>query len=178
MTSRACAGCPTRGRSGSTGGTALVGVDGWADARHGQLEGSPVRLRDYQHVEDLARHDFEPAVEVARSLADRDAATLRGLLEEALAARPRVLVATHVPPFPEAARYGGEVTHPHFLPWVTCKATGDVLLEVAARHPEGRLTVLCGHMHHPAEVAIRDNLEVRCGAAEYGRPVVQAVLEL
>jgi len=33
---------------------ALIGVDGWADARHGDYARSPVRLRDYQHIEELA----------------------------------------------------------------------------------------------------------------------------
>lgn len=157
---------------------ALVGVDGWADARHGDVEGSPIRLRDYRHVDDLVHEDFEDALAAARSIADADASLLRALLDEALAAHARVIVATHVPPFPEAARYEGHITHPHWLPWVTCKAVGDVLLDAARRHPERAITVLCGHMHHPAHVHLADNLEVRCGAATYRAPVVQDVIEV
>ena len=157
---------------------ALVGVDGWADARHGDPLGSPVRLRDYQHVEDLVHEDRGAALDAARAIADADALTLRALLEDALKLRPHVFVATHIPPFAEAALFHGMMTTPHYLPWVTCKAVGDALLEAAERHPDRRITVLCGHMHHRAHVWMRPNLEVRTGAAEYGAPVIEDVIEL
>jgi predicted phosphohydrolase len=156
---------------------ALVGVDGWADARLGDRERSPVRLADYAHIADL-KGDFEAGVATARSIADEDAQQLGELLERALRLRPHVYVATHVPPFAEAARYHGVITSPAFLPWVTSQAIGDALLEAADRHPRRRLTVLCGHMHHPAHVWPRPNLEVRCGAAAYGAPTVGDVLVL
>ena len=156
---------------------ALVGVDGWADARLGEGEASALRLADYHHIADL-RGDFGRAVARARALADADAAQLRSLLERALGLRPHVLVATHLPPFAEAARYEDRVAKPAVLPWVTCKAVGDVLLEAAERHPARRLTVLAGHMHHPARVWMRPNLEVRTGAAAYGAPRIEDVLQL
>lgn len=157
---------------------ALVGVDGWADARLGDYQSSPVRMRDYTHIAELATGDIDTGVEAARAIADADARQLADLLERALAERPHVYVATHVPPFAESARYRGHVTTPDFLPWVTCKAVGDVLLEVAERHPNERITALCGHMHHSAHEQIRDNLVVRTGAAEYGAPALADVIEL
>lgn len=151
---------------------ALVGVDGWADARFGDFERSPVRLRDYSSIAELIHDDFRSAVAAARALADADARLLADLLEQALRARKHVYVATHVPPFAEAARYEGQITSPHFLPWVTCKAVGDVLLAAATRHPDRHISVLCGHMHHFAHERLRDNLEVRTGAAVYGAPAI------
>ena len=156
---------------------ALVGVDGWADARLGEGERSALRLADYHHIADL-RGDFGAALARARELADADAAQLRALLERALRLRPHVFVATHLPPFAEAARHQGRVAKPAVLPWVTSKAVGDVLLEAADRHAGRRLTVLAGHMHHPAHVWMRPNLEVRTGPAEYGAPRIGEVLVL
>jgi hypothetical protein len=158
--------------------TALVGVDGWADARLGDYASSPVRLRDYQAIAELISADIHQSVAVARRLADADAQLLADLLERALQARSHVYVATHLPPFAEAARYEGQITTPQFLPWVTCKAVGDVLLEAATRHPNKRITVLCGHMHHHAHERVRENLVVRTGAATYGAPAVSDVLVL
>lgn len=156
--------------------TALVGVDGWADARNGDVEGSPIRLRDYQHIADLVKDEFEDALDAVRALADADAAQLTALLEAAQPMAPTLLVATHVPPFVEAARFKGQVTHPHWLPWVTCRAVGDALLSFADAHPETQLEVLCGHQHHPADEHLRPNLRVRCGEAHYRRPALGAVL--
>ncbi|MFK7987480.1 MAG: metallophosphoesterase [Sandaracinaceae bacterium] len=158
--------------------TVLVGVDGWADARNGDVAGSPIRLRDYQHIGDLVRDDFSEALDVVRSLADHDATRLTELLHEARATAPTILVATHVPPFVEAARFKGQVTHPHWLPWVTCRAVGDALLAFADAHPETQLDVLCGHMHHPADERMRPNLRVRCGEAHYRRPALGALLHV
>jgi predicted phosphohydrolase len=157
---------------------ALVGVDGWADARLGDPLGSPVRLRDYDRVQDLVHADRGAALDAARAIADGDAATLRTLLDDALRLRSHVYVATHIPPFAEAALFRGMMTTAHFLPWVTCKAVGDALLDAAERHPDRRITVLCGHMHHRAHVWMRPNLEVRTGAAEYGAPAIEDVIEL
>ncbi|MEO0323323.1 MAG: metallophosphoesterase [Myxococcota bacterium] len=156
---------------------ALVGVDGWADARLGEGERSALRLADYHHIADL-RGDFPTAVARARALADADAAQLRALLERALRLRAHVFVATHLPPFAEAARYRGQVAKASVLPWVTSKAIGDVLVEAADRHPARRLTVLAGHMHHHAHVWMRANLEVRTGPAEYGAPRLGEVIVL
>jgi hypothetical protein len=55
---------------------------------------------------------------------------------------------------------------------------GDALREAMARRPEKRMTVLCGHTHQPADVAVLPNLHVRTGGAEYGRPVLQQLLEV
>ena len=71
----------------------------------------------------------------------------------------------------------GAISDDDWLPWFTCKAVGDVLLETAAAHPDKHFTILCGHTHGSGHVHIRPNLEVHTGGAEYGRPVVQTVFE-
>ncbi len=60
----------------------------------------------------------------------------------------------------------------------SCKAVGNVLVEMMQAHPEQKMTVLCGHTHSSGETEILPNLRVRTGAAVYGRPQIQDVLEL
>ncbi len=40
------------------------------------------------------------------------------------------------------------------------------------------MTVLCGHTHSSGVVQILENLSVRTGAAEYGEPKLQDVLDV
>src|SRR5262249_39135637 len=95
----------------------------------------------------------------------------------------QLLVLTHVPPFPEACVYGGEPSTPAWLPWFTCIATGEVLSDYAAAHPDQHVLVLCGHSHGIGTHQPLPTLEVRPGGwpantQDYGNPVVQATLDL
>jgi hypothetical protein len=89
-----------------------------------------------------------------------------------------VIVVTHPPPFEGATWHEGSTTSDEWLPWFSCKAAGDALLEVAEKHPDTSFLVLCGHTHSGGVYSPRANVEVRTAPAEYGSPVVQAVVEL
>ncbi len=169
---------------GLTQATALVGHDGWADARLGDFSNSDVILNDYVLIEEL-RHWKEPGqldkpavARVMRALADESARHLASVLAEAAALYAHVIVATHVPPFPEAAWYEGVPADDNGLPHFSCKTVGDVLLGFAESHPDCRLLVLCGHTHSGRRVRLRENLVVEAGAARYGEPAIQEVLKL
>ena len=84
---------------------------------------------------------------------------------------------THVPPFREACWHEGQISDDAWLPHFACKAVGDRLTALARAHPEHTLTVLCGHTHSAGVAWILPNLKVYTGAAEYGNPIVQRVLE-
>ncbi|MBZ0116255.1 MAG: phosphoesterase, partial [Sandaracinaceae bacterium] len=158
--------------------TALVGVDGWGDARFGSPETTHVVLNDHLHITDLIAPSRAALIERVRALADDDASLLGALLDEALARFGRVIVATHVPPFAEACLYRGKVSDASWLPWFACKATGEVLLAKAAAHADKSICVLAGHMHERCTIRPLANLEVRVGAAEYGAPRVEDVIEI
>ncbi len=158
--------------------TALVGVDGWADGRLGDPEGTPVVLNDHLRIRDLVQPSRAKLLDVVRALGDEEARTLRALLGEALAPHEHVIVATHVPPFREASTHLGRISGDDWLPWMTCHAVGEALREIALAHPTRRITVLAGHTHDACRVSILPNLEVRTGAVEYGAPTVQDVLSL
>lgn len=159
-------------------GTALVGHDGWADGRLGNYARSPVQLNDFRLIEELTWLDQATRLRRLQQLGDEAAAALQGVLLPALEAFPTVIVATHIPPFKEACWHEGQISNDDWLPFFTCKAVGDVLLDAARRHPARRLEVLCGHTHGEGVAQLAPNLIVRTGAAEYGSPAIAGILDL
>ncbi|MBA3393983.1 MAG: metallophosphoesterase [Deltaproteobacteria bacterium] len=161
----------------------MIGVDGWGDARCGDLA-STVQLSDWKLIEDFkkSRVDRDARLELLQRLGTAEARTLSEKLA-AVPETPELLVLTHVPPFPGACVYDGEVSSPAWQPWFTCIATGEVLAQYAAEHPGQQITVLCGHSHGLGTYQHAPNLVVRTGGwpphvEGYGNPVVQATLEL
>lgn len=151
---------------------ALVGVDGWGDARLGDYDATAVQLNDFRLIEDVAWLALPARNEALRRLGDESAAALDKDLGEALRTHARVLVATHVPPFAEAAWHEGKVSAPDWLPYFSCAAVGEVLRRHAEAHPLRRIDVYCGHTHSPGLARVRDNLVVHTGGARYGGPAV------
>lgn len=162
-----------------TPATVLVGVDGWGDARAGDPDGSNVLLSDWQAIDELKRGliDREARIEALRRLGANEARTLRDLLARAPASE-RIVVVTHVPPFPEACWHEGAISDPAWLPWFTCVAMGEVLVEHARAHPAQQMIVLCGHTHGEGVFKRLPNLEVFTGGAKYGAPSIAATIEL
>jgi hypothetical protein len=161
----------------------MLGVDGWGDARCGDLE-SRVQLSDWELIDELkrTRGDRAARATVLQRLGANEARSLRDQLARAPAS-DEMLVLTHVPPFPEACVYDGVTSEPGYLPWFTCISTGEVLLDHARAHPATKITVLCGHSHGLGTYAPLTNLEVRTGGwppgvEGYGNPIVQATFEL
>ena len=164
--------------------TALVGHDGWADGRLGDFWGSQVFLNDFVAIRELRLWKDQytldkPALRrMLENLGDEAAAYLKGVLPEAAGRYPQVVVATHVPPFREAAWHEGRSSADDYLPFFACKAVGDVLLEAARSFPDCQILVLCGHTHGGGEVQVRENLRVLTGPAEYGKPKIERVLSV
>ncbi len=154
----------------------LVGIDGWADGRHGDPLRTPLVLNDDRLIEEVAAQSGRAArLAVKRVLADADAKRLATLLGRAAAkSTGQIVVATHVPPFVEAIPDGSRQSHPHWLPLLVSAATGRVLRRVAERFPAIRFTVLAGHTHLAHQVQIRENLVVRVAPARYGNPTVSS----
>jgi len=156
----------------------LIGHDGWADARIGDYEHSMVMMNDYLLIEELAGFSKAERRPHLRALGDETAAHIRRVLPLALARYPQVILLTHVPPFREACWHEGQISDDEWAPHFTCKALGDVLLEIMPQYPDHTLTVLCGHTHSPGKTRPLDNLLILTGGATYGQPEVQRVFEL
>lgn len=155
---------------------ALIGHDGWADGRFGNYRDSPVMLNDYVLIRELAWLSQDDRLARIQALAEEAAGYLRATLAEALDRHPRVLVATHVPPFREACWHQGAISHDDWLPHFSSKASGEALKEVVEGRPDKQVLVLCGHTHGAGRTQPLPNLEVRTGGAEYGRPAIQEIL--
>lgn len=149
---------------------ALVGVDGWGDARLGAPDTTPVLLHDFRYIEELAWLETPARNAVLRALGDESAAALSAPLHEALESCARVLVATHVPPFAEACWHEGALSDDDWLPFFSCAAVGALLLQAADAHPSQQIEVYCGHTHSPGVARLRPNLVVHTGGACYGAP--------
>ena len=89
-----------------------------------------------------------------------------------------MIVLTHVPPFREACWYEGQTTDDNWAPYFVCGQVGEVLRRAGQDRPTCQLTVLCGHTHNAGFAQITDQLVVHTGAARYGHPDVEAVVEV
>jgi Icc protein len=152
-----------------TESTALIGHEAWADARYAPLPPAGVP-RDFTQIDDLKvllREQFEKTL---NQLGDASAVYIRKVLREALAADyQHIILVIHVPPFKEASLdKARRICSRERLPFYSCKAVGDVLLEVMSENPDRRLTVLSGHTHEKCEVDILPNLQVKVLDAGYG----------
>jgi 3',5'-cyclic AMP phosphodiesterase CpdA len=161
-----------------TPGVALVGHDGWADARLGDYERSMVMMNDYRLIDELARMNKQDRWPVLKALGDEAAAELARVLPAAFNCHREVYVATHVPPLLEACWHEGRLSDDEWAPHFTCKAVGDLLLRTMQSHSDRRMTVFCGHTHSPGHVKPLPNLEILTGGAKYGVPQIQRVWDV
>jgi Icc protein len=166
---------PACGTVSLTDEVALVGHDGWGDARLGNAAHTNIELSDFHLIENL-RLERSARTRRLNALGDEAAAYLRSTVREALAPARHVVVATHVPPFREACWHEGQMSDDDWVPYFACAAVGDVLRQAMLDHPGRRMTVLCGHTHGAGVADVLPNLRVLTGGAEYGVPVVQDVL--
>ena len=158
---------------------ALVGHDGWGDGRYGSLFQSKLMLNDFELIDELSYLLFPTKkMEVLNRLGDEAAQHIENQLNKALPKCKKVVVLTHVPPFPEASRHAGGPSDDHGLPYFACKAVGDILVKFATSYPNHSFLVLCGHTHNAAHVHKLPNLEIKCGGARYGSPKIQEVLDI
>jgi len=155
---------------------ALVGHDGWADARIGDYARSQIMLNDYRLIQELAGMDKQQRWPLLQALGDEAAAVIRQVLPQALERYASVYLLTHVPPLREACWHNGALSNDEWAPHFTCKAVGDAILEILPDYPHRHLTVLCGHTHGSGEAHPLPNLCIYTGAAVYGFPAVDRVI--
>lgn len=158
--------------------TALVGHDGWADAREGDYNRSLVMMNDYLLIEELAAFSKQDRLAELHRLGDEAALHIREQLMKALPSHEQVFVLTHVPPFRAACWYQGRISDDEWAPHFVCQAMGRTILDVASIFPSKEITVLCGHTHSPGECLPARNVRVITGEAEYGHPRITRVFDL
>lgn len=163
--------------------TLLLGEDCWADGRYGNYADSRIMLNDSLIIQELREGNIigkYQLLNAMQKLADSDAAKLKKNLQLALRQQSpkKIIVLVHVPPFRESCMHEGEVSNDDYLPFFASKITGDVLLGAAKTNPDIDFLILCGHTHSSSYYKPLDNLTVKAGSVEYGKPTVQEVIEL
>jgi len=88
----------------------LIGHEGFADGRLGDPVGSTVMINDYFYIEELVQPTKELRLEVQHKLGDEAVAYLSKQLAKAFKHYKHIIVALHVPPFPEACWHEGNST--------------------------------------------------------------------
>ena len=161
----------------------LLGQDGWADGRYGDYAKSGVSLNDSRLIAYLLQEKLvsrNALLQKMQQLADADASALSDELNAVIEQHDpkKIIVLTHVPPFPETCLYQNKISGSDFLPFFGSKSTGDVLLKVANANPKIDFLVLCGHTHHRALHQRLDNLTIKVGHADYGTPQIEEIIEL
>lgn len=167
-----------------TDDTALVGNEGWYDAKWGHTDPIRIEMSDFSRIKDLNRFwrlqaasvgvRVAAIIEYCQNRAEMLARDAERTLRDALVVFPKVIFATHVPPFPQNAVYEGpdrKVYEDNYdwLPFYTNKAMGDMLVRVAEEHPHREILVLCGHSHWAQDHEILPNLRCITGPAQYGK---------
>lgn len=176
---------PAEGVVELTSTTALVGVDGWGDGHFGKPNDSNVFLHDWMAIRELLLPRCQSRdthisyrVPMLNRLGEEEASSLRPQLEQALLQYEHVYIITHVPPWKESTWHQGKHSDDDWLPWFSCKAVGEVIVELAEKFPDKKVTVLCGHTHGRGVSHIRDNVVAYTGGAKYHYPEIQMVLEI
>lgn len=158
------------------GDFAIVGDDGWGDARLGDPHGSHVELNDFYCIRDLMNLTRTELIQKTNALGDACFSRLAPKLEDAASRCSKVCVITHVPPYEGAAWYEGQPSGPEWLPWFSCAAAGRAIFECAGRHADVDFVVLCGHTHGQGIFKAYHNVIVYTAGAEYGRPELQGIV--
>lgn len=161
-----------------TAKTALIGHDGWSDAKSGDFMGSTVRLNDYVYINDLKWLSKEELRLRLNSLGEEAAEALKTRLLEAFDNFPQVIILTHSPPFEEICLYENRQTDDNWAPHFVCQSIGTMLKEVVPKFPDCEVILLCGHSHHQAESRILPNLKAYVGQSILGLPTIQGVISI
>ncbi|NGZ26251.1 MAG: phosphoesterase [Magnetococcales bacterium] len=166
---------PEKGMVELNPSTVLIGHDGWADGRLGDFANSKVVLNDYFYIHELKGLDKKHRLEVINHLGDEAAHHVSRWLPKVLKNYQQVIFLTHIPPFYQVCRHSHTIDKDEHLPFLTCKAVGDVLLSEMKHHPHQQMLVLSGHTHRNRVRHILPNLTIVSGGADYGEPKIQKI---
>lgn len=170
--------------------TALVGHDGWYDALNGDYKKSELMLNDWFKIGDYvdvnngrkvttrADLNIDGIAELSKKLAHEGVTHLHDSIKAAARYHKRIVVLTHVPPFEDSHVHNGSRGTPDAQPWYTSRMLGDMLLRAADAYPNITFDVYAGHTHGKYEGNFAKNLRVHVGAADYGNPTLQSLVEV
>jgi len=151
--------------------TILIGQDGWADGRYGDFDQSTIKINDNRLIAELLQAKLASKSALRNEmqrLADIDALTLQLVIYNSIKLHPKkIIIATHIPPFPEASLHEDHISSNDWFPYFASKTMGDVIANAAKKYSDVNFLVLCGHTHIAKTIQLSNNLQIRTGSAEY-----------
>ena len=156
---------------------ALVGHDGWYDAQWRDPLTPFIFIWDWYFIKDFRMlFGTEERMSFMRSLAKKASSFIVKNLKQAFETHSTVYMLTHFPPWPEESdRYFGLVEK-FWMPYNSSKMMADSLTSLMASYPDKKLVILAGHTHIKKQMKISDNIEIRVGDAEFGKPQIQDII--
>lgn len=146
---------------------ALIGTEGWYDARIGNTDFLTYTF-DWFLTEDFKKlPTMDARIQLFRKLADESAEKLTIVLDKAIREYKTVYLLTHFPPWREANRDSGTFLEKFWLPYNVNLALGQAIEKVMAEHMKRNLIVLSGHTHTDCWIHVSRSIECRVNAASY-----------
>ncbi len=165
-----------------TPNTALIGHDGWYDGLYADYFKSKLMMNDYLLIREFFGLNIYPRHEKIKELSQESADYVYDQGKKALETYSHLFIATHVPPFVEAAYFRGKPSDSDWMPHFSSKLMGDAIQALGIEYPHRKITVLCGHTHvgmkdnHVCRPAI--NIECHTGTADYSYPRVSDIFTI
>jgi predicted MPP superfamily phosphohydrolase len=148
--------------------TCLIGDDGWYDIKAGGAEFSRLMMTDFHLIHDFRHQMHMSIVAMSRKLAFESTERLEQKIRKAVEQYDTIYIATHVPPYLEAALSPQrKLSDFSWAPYMTNIMMGDMLIQVAEEFRDKKFIVLAGHTHTSCLHKAWHNIEVRVGQAEY-----------
>lgn len=162
-------------------GVYIAGFDGWYDARHGDHAQADFFMNDWRSIEELKQSliaDRAPPIAACKQFADESAKDFFRRCQLVPSDAKEVIIATHIPPWPQNSMHRGRVATAGSLPFYSSRISGNVIETLAKNNPNVKFTVKCGHSHHPALHKPLSNVTAETGAAEYGKTSLAGFFEV
>lgn len=151
-----------------TNQVALIGTEGWYDARIGE----PAYLKatlDWMLIKDFKDlPSMSDRIKGFRALAQKSADFISDKLEKCLEqGYKNIYLLTHFPPWKEATRDVGTLMEKFWLPYNVNLTLGTTIEGSMVNYPKRHLTVLSGHTHTDAWIHVSRNIECKVNSAKY-----------
>ena len=169
---------------------ALVGHDGWYDGLHGNPYTSGYVMSDWLRINEYIAAgaitstelgmsaSMQKILEVSRHRATIAANSVRSRANFAARDHNVVIIATHIPPFPQVHSGNEKTGNSNALPWYTSRLMGDAITDAATSNPAVRFEVFCGHSHGKFDIQIDHNIFCHVGGSKYGSPGIAGILQM
>lgn len=146
---------------------ALIGTEGWYDARHGDPELLKLTTDWFLTFDFLHLPNHAARLAAWRRMARSGAELIEERLSSALEGHRTVYILTHVPPWPAATRDVGTLLETFWLPYNTNTVLGAAIERVAGGRRKKRVVVLAGHTHTPCRIRVSNSIECAVARSTY-----------